>query len=248
MPDRAAAVDLTLVGRTPNGDRRVRTDERVRIVPLPSIGHPHADHAIRRVLIEVATSCSLNANDIAWAFSGIEPINAETGEVLPLVLVPTQRSRTRCFRSTESVRPSLADVVHCYRGSITRIRCPATHRAFRQIAEAKGASERSAEQERAAGEVLNALRHAQVRETVESICVQREPFEPNGLRAEVFADETVRKERLWHVKVRFAKPLKGPIVIGDGRFLGLGVMAPSAWSLDECWLAVQAECGRVGRD
>lgn len=33
--------------------------------------------------------------------------------------------------------------------------------------------------------------------------------------------------RLWHVEVAFSAPVPGPLVIGDGRYCGLGVMAPA---------------------
>jgi CRISPR-associated protein Csb2 len=72
------------------------------------------------------------------------------------------------------------------------------------------------------------LRHAGVRTRADAIRVQREPFEANGQRVEAFAPGTrFAKERLWHVEVTFGAPIRGPLVIGDGRFVGLGVMAPA---------------------
>ena len=57
--------------------------------------------------------------------------------------------------------------------------------------------------------------------------MQREPFEANGERVKTFAPGTrFAKERLWHVEIAFNTPIPGPLVIGDGRFLGLGVMTP----------------------
>jgi CRISPR-associated protein Csb2 len=48
------------------------------------------------------------------------------------------------------------------------------------------------------------------------------------VRAEPFAERTrFAKERLWHVDITFDRRVSGPLVLGDGRFLGLGVMAPS---------------------
>jgi CRISPR-associated protein Csb2 len=47
------------------------------------------------------------------------------------------------------------------------------------------------------------------------------------VRAEAFAPGTrFPKERLWHVEIAFAERLRGPLVLGDGRYLGLGLMAP----------------------
>jgi CRISPR-associated protein Csb2 len=72
------------------------------------------------------------------------------------------------------------------------------------------------------------LRHAGLRAGVTDIHVQREPFDRRGWRAEVFAVGTrFAKERLWHVDLEFESPTVGPLPIGDGRFLGLGVMQPA---------------------
>jgi hypothetical protein len=93
--------------------------------------------------------------------------------------------------------------------------------------EPKKGTERGVEDDRAVAAVHTALRHASVRGTATSVCVQREPFEGNGARVEPFAEGTrFPKERLWHVEIEFDRPVRGPLVLGDGRFLGLGVMAP----------------------
>src|SRR5262249_52472945 len=34
------------------------------------------------------------------------------------------------------------------------------------------------------------------------------------------------KEALWHVEFELDREIRGPLVLGDGRFLGLGVMVP----------------------
>ncbi len=87
--------------------------------------------------------------------------------------------------------------------------------------------ERKQEQGHAAAAVCQALHHAGVRLRPEVIRVQREPFEASGERVETFAEGTrFSKHRLWHVEVEFHDGIPGPLVIGDGRFLGLGIMAP----------------------
>jgi CRISPR-associated protein Csb2 len=92
---------------------------------------------------------------------------------------------------------------------------------------AKSGVERRREEEKAASAVRDALRHAGVDPSAQVIRVQREPFEGRGLRAEAFAKGTrFIKERLWHVEVGFSGPITGPLLIGDGRYLGLGLMAP----------------------
>jgi len=64
---------------------------------------------------------------------------------------------------------------------------------------------------------------------VTSVRFQREPFDLRGIRVEQFAEGTqFSKHCLWHVEIEFELLVSGPLVIGDGRFLGLGVMRPAS--------------------
>lgn len=93
--------------------------------------------------------------------------------------------------------------------------------------------ERAAREERLASAVTQSLRHAGISARPRSIRVQREPFHGHGERAEAFAaPPRFSADRLWHVEVEFDTPTAGPIVIGDGRYLGLGLMAPAAAQQD----------------
>ena len=95
------------------------------------------------------------------------------------------------------------------------------------LTEAKSGSERLTEEALATAYVVQAVRHAGASMQATAIRVQREPFEGRGSLAEVFADGTrFAKERLWHVEIAFAAPMRGPLLIGDGRYLGLGLLAP----------------------
>lgn len=79
-----------------------------------------------------------------------------------------------------------------------------------------------------------ALRHAGINPKLQAIKVQREPFEAKGKRAELFAGSRFAKERLWHVEIALVASVPGPMPIGDGRYLGLGLMAPIP-HLDGIW-------------
>ncbi len=93
--------------------------------------------------------------------------------------------------------------------------------------EAKGGKERVDEQKRACHAVMQALRHAGLREKVVGILVQREPFDARGERAETFATGTrFSKHQLWHAEIQFAEAVSGPLLLGNGRYGGLGLMAP----------------------
>jgi CRISPR-associated protein Csb2 len=222
LPDQAASIARILVGRNASEADKA---QRVRIVPLPSIGHIHVDPAIRRVLIEIPPNCPIAANDIAWAFSGLElGIDHQTGEVLREgrpVLVPTedQSMPGRYQRKSRLWR------------TITPVALPppaARRRTDRsRQSDAKDGAERLLEQRRAAGAILQALRHAGFGSVPATIRVQREPFTARGERVEPFAPGTrFAAARLWHVEIGFAEPVKGPLLLGDGRYLGLGLMVP----------------------
>ena len=231
LPDQAGTIARVLVGQ---GATEADKATRIRITPLPSIGHPHAERAIRRLLVEIPPDCPLPAGDIAWAFSGLEAIDQTTGEIL-WTLVPADDERMLDHYGIDSRRGE----GHRLWRSVTPAALPeqAGRRRIdpsrrRDPHERKGAKERLHEEGRAATAVLQALRHAATAAKVELIRIQREPFEAKGARAEAFAPGTrFAKERLWHVEIAFNNPVAGPLIIGDGRYLGLGLMAPvrDAW-------------------
>jgi CRISPR-associated protein Csb2 len=223
MPSRAADIDRVLVGRKPDGTNDCPPESRVRIIPLPSIGHMHADREIRRVLVETPPGCLLHPNDIQWAFSGLD-LSEPGGEILATLIRTDDDSFLRHYGAND-------DRAYCLWRTVTPAVLPESARRrridpARKIEEAKAGRERRAEQERAAAAVGQALRHARIREGVKTIRVQREPFEANGQRIEDFQlGSRFEKHRLWHVEIEFSAPVQGPLTIGDGRFLGLGVMA-----------------------
>ncbi|GDY13101.1 hypothetical protein LBMAG53_19790 [Planctomycetota bacterium] len=225
MPDRLQEVDRHLVGRKHDGSNAVHAENRVRIIAIPSIGMHYTDRAIRRLLVEIPAACPLLSEDVRWAFSGAELSDPDTGEVKGVLLSPSADdamlrhygvgAAARVFRSVTPV--ALPEV-----GKRRRIE------PTRKLAEAKRGLERVVEISGARAAVIHALRHAGVRAQAESIRLQREPFDGAGSRVETFADGTrFEKERLWHVEIAFGVPVEGPLVLGDGRFLGLGLMAPA---------------------
>jgi CRISPR-associated protein Csb2 len=229
LPSESGKIENSIIGR-PDSDEADKAS-RVRLMPLPSIGHRHADHAIRRVLVEVPANCQLRADDVEWAMSGLQVIDSmidpETGEVRDqLALVSAVEldmlghygvdtiSSPRLWRTvTPAALPQQA----------ARRRIDPASRS----GEEKGGRERTNEEKRAVFAATQALRHAAVSTRPLTMRVQREPFEAKGRRAEAFAPRTrFPKERLWHIEIAFAQPVRGPLIIGDGRYLGLGLLRP----------------------
>ncbi len=222
LPVRATDIERVLVGRKPDGTNNGPVEDRVRIIPLPSIGHYHADREIRRVLIEVPPTCRLDARDVRWVFSGLDVVVRETGEIRAVLISADDEGFLRHYGVDREYRVWRTVTPAALPEAARRRISPA-----RALQKAKAGDERSSELLRAAVAVRQALRHAEFRKAVESIRVQREPFEGKGARVEPFAEGTrFDKHRLWHVEIVFKEPVPGPLVIGDGRFLGLGVMAP----------------------
>ena len=63
-------------------------------------------------------------------------------------------------------------------------------------------------------------------EAVESYSVRKAPFW-NGAQIPMmyFRPKRLRSRLAWHVSIKFREPVSGPMSIGAGRFLGLGLMA-----------------------
>jgi CRISPR-associated protein Csb2 len=212
LPNKSGTIDRVLIGRNATEADKAA---RVRILLLPSIGHSHADRAIRRVLVEVPPNCPLRADDLAWAFSGLEIV--DSAEILRNLVRTEERgmlehygidtNEQQGFRVWRTITPAALPVMRIGRGAAG---------AKRMSGEAK-----------AARAVMQALRHVGVTVPAASIRVQREPFDRNGARAEAFAmPERFAARGLHHVEIAFTQTVRGPLIIGNGRYLGLGLMAP----------------------
>lgn len=238
LPEQEHDVECGLVGRPVEGTKKVSPEHRIRLIPLPSIGHKHADRGIRRMAVEVPPENPLLPEDVFWAFSGLK---IETPAGAAAQVTPADDANMLRWYGTRS-RARIWQTV-------TAAALPAQRRRIepkRIREEAKPASERVEEEAQAKRAVLQALRHANVTSPVAHVIVQREPFAAKGEKAETFARETrFDKERLWHVEIGFRKPTRGPLVVGDGRFLGLGLMAPMSDEYREQALAFQIQRGLV---
>jgi CRISPR-associated protein Csb2 len=254
LPEDVAIIERVFIGRdAKDADKPTR----IRIIPLPSIGSVHVVRSIRRLLIEVPPNCPLPGEDVAWAFSGLDVIYPETGEV-KAALIRSHEDRMlryygidnnssagyRIWRTvTAAVLPNKAGRRRIDPRRLQQEMAASRNSATTEFKEAKPSHERMQEEGRAVAAVIHALRHAEVSVRTEAIRVQREPFEDRGARAETFADsKRFAKERLWHVEIVVAEPVRGPLVIGDGRYLGLGLMAPLRYaSRDAATFAISAQ-------
>lgn len=225
LPDYAAVL------KGAKGDDAAAMARRVRFAPLPSVGMEHTDRSIRRLLIELSPNCPLSLRELGAKLSSttLDTIDPTTGEVLQdgprLVEVDTEIDKMLSHYAIG------AD--HAYRRwrSVTPLALPAKRRRIdpdRQREEAKDGPERLAETTVAIAAVKAALRHAgHARAEVVAARPQKEPFAAKGSRAEYFdRPERFSKHQMWHLELTLRDPIVGPLLLGDGRYAGLGLMAP----------------------
>ena len=212
--DRTREIEQVLIARA----APVAAARRVRFIPLPSAGSLQVSPAIRRVLVEVPPDCPLAARDVNWALAGqglprFRVVNTDTGELLDALLVPSN--------DTSMLRHYGVDAPSRRWRSLTAVALPDPASATPRSGKARLDAETTLTRR-----VLDALRHADLPCSGVRVRIQREPFSKRGVAASRFSDGRFAPSRLHHVEVEFPQPVNGPVVIGDGRWLGLGLMAP----------------------
>jgi len=203
--------DSYVAGHGPKGREGRFVDEqwpRFSYLPLPSIGHEHADGMIRRVLI--AEPFGGDGSHSAWAEQRLRSQSLqdhdgnERGALLDL------------WR--QSSRGMLALYVDQHRTwtSVTPIILPGFDDGKRTKADRL---------------FLQAVQQAGLPvQAISDFTLRKAPFRtglhPNQYRRPDYLDSGKgRRFSAWHVHMSFRDPLAGPITIGAGRHVGLGVLA-----------------------
>lgn len=200
-------------------DRVLPIAARIKLILLASIGHDHADRQLRRILVEIPDQCPTSYGDIEWALSGL--VLSMPGADAPFAMLTAASDNTMLEHygvdQPSALWRSVTPVALSSRGDDQGVEPRRTGR------------DRHSNEHRVAHGLRQALRHAEISTDVEWIRVQKEPFEVHGRRAEEFAAARFHAKDLWHVEICFAEPVDGPLVLGNGRFLGLGLMVPQFW-------------------
>lgn len=180
------------------------TPPRFSYLPLPTIGHGHADGLIRRVLI--AEPYGGDGSHAAWAQHRLrnqalrDDAGDERGLLLELwrsssiLMVDRYVSESDTWTSvTPPVLPGFDDGKHT----------------------------------KAEALFLKAAAQSDVPiDAIDSITLRKAPFWPGAAHPrQYFVPEYLRRFPRWHVAVRFREPVLGPLAIGAGRHTGLGLLA-----------------------
>ena len=188
---------------------------RFSYLPLPTIGHPHADGLIRRLLI--AEPFGGDSSCAAWAQHRLHNATLwdHDGNERGILLEPS--------------RPSSKAMVQRYVGksrtwcSVTPVILP----GFDDFRSTKANDKRPIKAERL---LFKCLAHAGIPlESVARVTLRKAPFWPGSqhpkhyCRPDYLADQDSRPA--WHVHLAFHELVAGPLAIGAGRHCGLGIFA-----------------------
>jgi CRISPR-associated protein Csb2 len=228
-PSLEAVAERFIIGRGA-GPREI--GRRVRAFPVPTV-RAAGGRWIRRLALEIPANCPLRREDLEWAFQGSEAFAARWGRPVPA----DDHSMLRRYQMASRFWQSETAVV-----------IPVDRRWLASGSRKSGCG-RAREEAAARAAVVKALRHAKVTARVVSIRVQREPFAGRGARAEQFAgDARFPGEAKWHVEVGFSESVRGPLLLGNGRFVGLGLMRPVVDGPCEDILAFEITAGLAQAD
>lgn len=183
-----------------------RTPPRFSYLPLPTIGPEHADGAIRRLLI--AEHFGGDGTHASWAQQRLrnavlrDQHGDERGVLLDLWRPQSRRIVRRYDREAQVW------------SSVTPVVLPGLD---------------DGKQAKAEGLFLKAVAQAAIPiEAIESVTLRKAPFWPGAEHPRhYFVPEYLRGFARWHVMVRFRESVPGPLAIGAGRHVGLGLFAGS---------------------
>lgn len=224
LPKLASDIDRVLVGRKPDSGSHNSPNQRVSLVPLPSIDIDDDDLRIRRILVTIPCGCPLRTDDIKWAFDELYLHHPNCKVTITTVIdnsaLPVTPPEIRESSNTwQTVTPVVL--------SADQRRRIGPKLGSSENLGKKDAAEKNAEHWSVAHATKQALRHAGIRARVVSVQTQREPYHQAGSRAELFAEGTrFNKHELWNLTLELDRAIRGPVVLGNGRFLGLGLMRP----------------------
>lgn len=184
---------------------------RFSYLPLPTIGHEHADGMIRRVLI--AEPFGGDGAHARWA---------------------QQRLRNQLLRDHDGNERGI--LLNLWRNSSSAIldRYVGEHKNWASVTPVILPGFDDGKRIKAEKLVLQAVRQAGLPvEGVADFTLRKAPFwsgsqHPNCYRRPDYLDSAKnRRFSAWHVHLSFREPMAGPLSIGAGRHCGLGVLAAS---------------------
>ena len=193
--------EIYLAGHV-NGKRA--TPPRFSYLPLPTIGHDHADGMIRRLMI--AEPLGKDGTRADWAQSRLEgqPLRDKNGNDRGQLLELWGNSSRRMVRR------------YVDEGRIWSTVTPVVLPGFDDGKRTK-----------AVKLLLRSIKHAGLQvDAISDLTIRKAPFWRGSLHPrEYHRPQYLKHFSAWHVQLKFQDSLSGPLAIGAGRHVGLGLLA-----------------------
>ena len=210
-------------------DGRPSAAPHVAFLPLPFVGFEHADGRLLGAAISVPQSTEEGVRRLLYRAIGRWEESEPKGLELRLGRAGTLKlSRIRGLADMVTLRPSVWQRPSRFWASATPLALP-RHPGRLSTG---SASARSKAWELAEASVVAACRHVGLDEPV-SVEVSLAPYlagtrPVNGFPAFVQNGRggKLLRRQLVHASLAFAEPVTGPLMLGAGRFVGLGLMRP----------------------
>jgi CRISPR-associated protein Csb2 len=202
--DKDAWVNSFVAGHRAEGNS---DHKQFSYVPLPSVGHEHADAMIRRVMIAAPFSCEAELHHLAAQLDGeqLRPEGRGTGPVLDRV------------RSDGVIRQYLGPSKVW--ASVTPIILPG-HDDHKP-----GKTAKLIERALAQGGIDQRCQFTSSALPYFNNCLTASKHDRNGRRTGYFRPDHLNGLTAVHIRIAFEHPVAGPLLIGAGRHCGLGVLA-----------------------
>lgn len=185
-----------------------KTPQRFSYLPLPTIGHEHADGRIRRVMI--AEPLGGNGRFVEWA---TRAMHAET-----------------LYEKKNGEQEARATLVNASRDSVFS-HYQASSRKFVSVTPVILPGRDDRRYAKAAKLLLKAMAHVGMPpdEFLADFYLQKAPFAPGALHPREYKrTDYLRGLPGFHARLELKKELPGPLAIGAGRHLGLGLFIPES--------------------
>lgn len=193
-----------VAGHVPEQNKNGKTPPRFSYLPLPSIGHIHADSRVRRFII-------------TEPYGGDGRYTQWAQRILANAVVTDKYGVSQARLMPMSKRDS---VIHHYV-------CEA--RTFQTITPVILPGYDDMKYSKALKLAEKALEQAgfSVNDLAESIYLQKAPFHNGGYSPSSYARPAYLKgNSAMHVRLTWKEPITGPLAIGAGRHFGLGLFVP----------------------
>lgn len=195
--------------------------QQISYLPLPSIGHPHTDPGIRRVMLMAPAGSERILDYVARHLAGrnLLPLGGEFSHREPPLLVPLSR------KAVED------DPAACRYAGVSRIWSSFTpvilpghddHKPEKRKALIEKALLQSGIDQKCEYEVSE---HSQFRKSYSA-----HKYDKAGKPQGYIRPNHLLSQTAIHLTLRFQAPFKGPLCIGAGRHCGLGLFAPAEGS------------------